>query len=102
MVSFNAYLLIAVVLFVIGAIGVVVRRNAIIILMCVELMLAAANLVLVAASRHFAMLDGQVATMLMLTVAVGGLALGLALVVHVFRRHKGADADVDTIDLMRW
>jgi NADH-quinone oxidoreductase subunit K len=84
-VTIDWYVALSVILFVIGAMGVLLRRNAIIIFMSVELMLNAANLVFVAFARQWGNLDGQVIVFFVLTVAAAEVAVGLALIVAIFR-----------------
>ena len=92
--------LLSAILFTIGASGVLIRRNAIMILMSVELMLNAANLALVGFARATGDLAGQVYVIFIMTVAAAEVAIGLALLVTIFRvRHT---IDTDRIDLLRW
>jgi NADH-quinone oxidoreductase subunit K len=98
-VTVDWYVALAAVLFVIGAVGVLVRRNAIIIFMSIELMLNAANLVFVAFARHLGNLDGQVFVFFVTTVAAAEAAVGLALIVTIFRTK--ASINVDAINSMR-
>jgi NADH-quinone oxidoreductase subunit K len=93
MVPVNLVLALAAVLFTIGVGGVVLRRNLIILLMSVELMLNAVNLTLVALARAFATLDGQVYVFFSLTVAAAEVAVGLALVVTIYRSLGRSDVD---------
>jgi NADH-quinone oxidoreductase subunit K len=87
------------ILFVIGVLGFLIRRNAILIFMSVELMLNAANLAFVAFARGFDSLDGQVIAFFVMTVAAAEVAVGLALIVTIFRtRHS---IDVDEISSMK-
>jgi NADH-quinone oxidoreductase subunit K len=86
-------------LFVVGAAGVFLRRNVITVLMCVELMLNAANLAFVVFSRQWGTLSGQVFVFFVLTVAAAEAAVGLAIVVAL-QRHKDT-LDVDAFDLMK-
>jgi len=86
------------VLFIIGAAGVLLRRNTIVVLMSVELMLNAVNITLVAASRLHLTLDGQLFVFFALTVAAAEVAVGLALVVAIF--HALGRSDVDDISAM--
>jgi NADH-quinone oxidoreductase subunit K len=88
------------VLFVIGAAGVLIRRNAIVMLMSVELMLNAANLTLIGFARQLRDVNGQVFVIFIMTVAAAEVAIGLALFVAVFRTRN--TLDTDKIDLMRW
>ncbi len=95
----NAVLFISVALFLIGVAGVLVRRNALVILMCVELMLNAANLNLIAAARHSGTVQGQAFALLVMGFAVAEVAVGLALVVALYRRRD--TVSVDQIDLLK-
>lgn len=79
------YLQLSAMLFAVGALGVMVRRNTIVILMCIELMLNASNLALVALSRHWATAEAQVYVFFVLAVAAAEAAVGLAIVISVFR-----------------
>jgi NADH-quinone oxidoreductase subunit K len=94
------YLILAALLFGIGAAGVFVRRSAIVIFMCIELMLNGVNLTLVTFSRQLGNLDGQVAAFLVMTVAAAEAAVGLALIVALWKRR--GSVDVDNINLMKW
>ncbi len=87
------YLLLAAALFSIGLVGVLVRRNLIVIFMCVELMLNAVNLTLVAFSRINGNLDGQVLSFFVMVVAAAEVTVGLALIVNLFRLRASIDAD---------
>lgn len=80
-----SYLGLALLLFIIGAIGVCMRRNAIVILMCIELMLNAVNLTFVTFSKLHGNLDGQVAVFFVLVIAAAESAVGLAIIISVFR-----------------
>ena len=87
------YIILAAVLFTIGAVGVLIRRNAIVLFMCVELMLNAGNLALVTFSRINGQLDGQIIAFFSMVVAAAEVVVGLALIVSIFRRRQGATAD---------
>ena len=100
MVPVSAYLILAAVLFSIGTLGVLISRNMIVLFMCVELMLNAANLALVAFSKSLNLMDGHVFVFLVLTVAAAEAAVGLALVVTLFR-NRGT-VNIDRFDLMKW
>ena len=93
MVSINYYLGLAIILFVIGALGVLVRRNAIVIFMSVELMLNAANLAFVAYARYWQAMSGQIFVFFIMTVAAAEVAIGLALIVTIFRTKDSIDVD---------
>jgi NADH-quinone oxidoreductase subunit K len=92
-------LVLSAILFSIGVVGVIVRRNAIILFMCVELMLNAVNLSFVAFSRS-AGIDGQVFVFFVMTVAAAEAAVGLALVIAIFRHLE--TVDVKNFNLLRW
>ena len=87
------YLLLSAVLFTIGALGVLVRRNAIVVFMCVELMLNAVNLTFVAFGTMLGDIGGQVVVFFVLVVAAAEVVVGLGLIVAVLRRRPGATAD---------
>ena len=89
----NNYLYLSVLLFTIGAIGVVVRRNAIVVFMCVELMLNAANLAFVTFSRINGTLDGQVTAFFTMVVAACEVVVGLAIIVAIYRSRRSASVD---------
>ena len=94
------YLAISVVLFAIGVLGVLLRRNAIIIFMCIELMLNAANLAFVAAAREMGQMNGQVIVFFVMTVAAAEVAVGLAIIVALFRNRE--TVDVDEVNLLKY
>lgn len=87
------YLGLAIILFTIGTLGVLVRRNAIIIFMSVELMLNAANLAFVAFARYWQVMSGQIFVFFIMTVAAAEVAIGLALIVTIFRTKASIDVD---------
>jgi NADH-quinone oxidoreductase subunit K len=87
------------VIFCIGVIGVLVRRNALVIFMSIELMLNAANLAFVAFARHLGSLDGQVFVFFVMTVAAAEVAVGLAIIVNLFRLRE--TVFVDEINLLK-
>lgn len=92
-VSGSAYLGLAAVLFSIGALGLLVRRNVLVMFMCIELMLNAANLSLVTFSRMLNDIGGQALVFFVLVVAAAEVVVGLGLVVAIFRRRENATAD---------
>jgi NADH-quinone oxidoreductase subunit K len=96
----NLYLILAALMFTIGVVGVLIRRNAIVILMFVELMLNAVNLVFVTFSRVKGNLDGQVLVFFVLVVAAAEVVVGLAIIVAIFRKRQSAD--VDEVNLLKW
>ncbi len=93
MLTVNHYIILSAILFSIGAIGVLVRRNPLIMFMSIELMLNAVNLAFVAFSRYLNQLDGQVFVFLILTVAAAEVAVGLAIIVALFRQREMVDVD---------
>ena len=94
------YLILAGLLFTIGAVGVLVRRNAIVVFMCVELMLNACNLTLVTFARQHGNLDGQIAAFFVMVVAAAEVVVGLAIIMTIFRtRHS---ASVDDVSLLKY
>jgi NADH-quinone oxidoreductase subunit K len=93
-ISINMYLMLSTVLFIIGAIGVMARRNTIILFMCIELMLNAVNLLLVAFSRLHNDSSGQVFVFFIMAVAAAEVAVGLAILSMVYRNVKNIDTDL--------
>ena len=87
------YLLFGAALFVIGVAGMLVRRNALVMFMCIELMLNAANLTLVAFARQLENLDGQVFVFFVMVVAAAEVAVGLAIIINVFRARETVYVD---------
>jgi NADH-quinone oxidoreductase subunit K len=87
------YMALAAVLFVIGAGGMLLRRNALVMFMSVELMLNAVNLTFVAAGRELGAVEGQLAVLFVMVVAAAEVVVGLAIIVAVFRRRKTASVD---------
>ena len=100
MPSLADYLVLSAVLFAIGTAGVFVRRNVITILLSIEIMLNAVNLSFVAFGRALGSADGQVIVFFVMTVAAAEAALGLAIVIAVFRHRESLDPDAFT--LMKW
>lgn len=92
-VTIEWYIALSSILFLTGALGVLLRRNAIIIFMSIELMLNAANLAFVAFARHLGDLGGQVFVFFVITVAAAEVAVGLALIVAIFRSRKSINID---------
>ncbi len=93
MIPISYPLTLAVILFVIGMLGFLLRKNAIVIFMCIELMLNAANLVFITFANQFQMVDGQVFVIFVMTVAAAEVAVGLALMVTIFRTKHSIDID---------
>ena len=98
-VTIDWYIVLSGILFILGALGVLLRRNAIILFMSVELMLNSANLLFVAFARHLGDLDGQVLVFFVITVAAAEVAVGLALIVAIFRTKKSIN--IDEINLLK-
>lgn len=93
------YLALAAALFTVGAVGVLVRRSAIVIFMCIELMLNSVNLTLLTFSRIHGNLDGQILSFFVIVVAAAEVTVGLALIVNLFRMR--ASINVDEVDVLR-
>ena len=91
--SADYYLYLSAVLFSLGAVGVLVRRNAIVVFMCIELMLNAVNLTLVTFSRITGTLDGQVIAFFVMVVAAAEVVVGLAIIITIFRARRSASVD---------
>ena len=96
----NWYLLLSTVLFSIGVMGVLFRRNALIILMCIELMLNAVNLLLVSFSAYSGNTEGQVFVFFIMVVAAAEVAVGLALMVSIFRNI--GSIDINVLNKLKW
>ena len=101
-IGLTHYLVLSAVLFCIGLYGALTRRNAVIILMCIELMLNAVNISLIAFSSYVVpqLLTGQVFAIFVMVVAAAEVAVGLAIVLAIFRHFK--DIDIDNINLLKW
>jgi len=101
-VGLEHYLILAAVLFAIGLYGALAKRNAIIILMCIELMLNAVNIAMVAFSRYIVplQLTGQIFAIFVMVVAAAEVAVGLAIIIAIYRHRK--TIDVTKIDLLKW
>lgn len=93
MIPVTYYILLSAALFTIGVLGVLIRRNVIVVFMSVELMLNAANLALVAFARQQLSVEGQVIVFFVITVAAAEVAVGLAVLVAIFRTKRTADVD---------
>lgn len=96
MVSLNHYLFLSAILFAIGTAGVFLRRNMITVLLSIEIMLNAANLTIVAFGRDFGAVDGQIIVFFVVAVAAAEAAVGLALVIALFRLRESLDPDAFT------
>jgi len=99
-VPISWYLILGAVLFSIGAVGVLIRRNVIVIFMSIEVMLNAVNLVFVALARQLHTMDGQVIVFFVMTVAAAEAAVGLAIIISVFRNRQTVNAD--ELNVLRW
>ncbi len=93
MLPVNYYLALAIILFILGTLGVLIRRNAIIVFMSIELMLNAANLAFVAFARYWQAMSGQIFVFFIMTVSAAEVAIGLALIVTIFRTKASIDVD---------
>ncbi len=98
-VPLNHYLILSGILFAVGVVGVISRRNAIIIYMCIELMLNAVNLTLVAFSRQLGDNGGQLFTFMVMAVAAAEAAVGLGIIIALFRNRQSVD--VDDVNLLK-
>ena len=94
------YLVLSGIIFSIGAVGVLINRNALVIFMCIELMLNAVNLAFVTFSRQQNSMDGQIFVFFIMTVAAAEAVVGLAIIIALFRNK--ATVNVDDINLMKW
>src|SRR5512142_3090463 len=94
------YLIVSAIMFSIGTIGVLTRRNAIVIFMCVEMMLNAVNLTFIAFSRYLGNIDGQVFVFFIMTVAAAEAAVGLALMIAFYNNRESID--VEDVNLLKW
>ena len=93
MVPLEYYLILSAILFAIGVVGVIVRRNAIVLFLCIELMLNAVNLTLIAFGRFLNSMDGQVLVFIVMTVAAAEVAVGLGIIVSIFRGKPTTNVD---------
>ncbi|RIK44826.1 MAG: NADH-quinone oxidoreductase subunit NuoK [Chloroflexi bacterium] len=100
MVPTSYYLILGALIFVIGAVGVLTRRSALIIFMCVEMMLNSVNLSLIALSRQWGNLNGQIFVFMIMAVAAAEVAVGLAIVI-AHQRHTHT-TNIDEINLLKW
>jgi NADH-quinone oxidoreductase subunit K len=100
MTPISYYLALSAILFAIGVAGVLVRRNVIVMFLAIELMLNAVNLSLVALGRRIGSMDGQVIVFFVITVAAAEAAVGLAIILSIFRNRETVNAD--ELNLLRW
>lgn len=100
MIEIDWYLALSAVLFTIGLVGVLIRRNAIVIFMCVELMLNAVNLTLISFSAYHGDVTGQILVFFSLAVAAAEAVIGLAIILAIFRNNLSVD--ITKVNLLRW
>ena len=100
MITITHYLVLSAILFTLGVVGVLIRRNAIVIFMCIELMLNAVNLSFVAFAHYLNSMQGQLFVFFTMTVAAAEAAVGLAIIVAVFRNKE--TVNIDDINIMKW
>ena len=100
MITITHYLVLSAILFTLGVVGGLVRRNAIIVFMCIELMLNAVNLSFVAFAHYLNSMQGQLFVFFTMTVAAAEAAVGLAIIVAVFRNKE--TVNIDDINIMKW
>ena len=98
--NINFFLILTLLLFSIGVIGVLVRRNAIIVFMCIELMLNSVNLVFITFSSYLGNLNGQIFVFFIMTVAAAEAAIGLAIIIALFRNKE--TINIDEINILKW
>jgi NADH-quinone oxidoreductase subunit K len=91
--TLSHYLVLAAILFTVGAVGVLVRRNAIVVFMCVELMLNSVNLTLVTFARAHGNVDGQIIAFFVMVVAAAEVVVGLAIIMSIYRTRRSASVD---------
>ncbi|MEE8173702.1 MAG: NADH-quinone oxidoreductase subunit NuoK [Dehalococcoidia bacterium] len=99
-VGLEHFLVLSAILFCIGLYGALTKRNAVVILMCIEIMLNAVNIAMVAFSRYNLVLTGQVFAIFIMTVAAAEVAVGLAIIIAIYRGRE--TVDVGKIDLLKW
>ncbi|HEY1850607.1 MAG TPA: NADH-quinone oxidoreductase subunit NuoK [Candidatus Binataceae bacterium] len=100
MTPISYYMALSAILFAIGVTGVLIRRNVIVMFLSIELMLNAVNLALVALGRRIGSMDGQVIVFFVMTVAAAEAAVGLAIIIAMFRNRETVNAD--ELNLLRW
>lgn len=100
MIGIDWYLALSAVLFIIGVIGVLIRRNAIVIFMCIEMMLNAVNLSLISFSAYHGDVAGQILVFFSLSVAAAEAVVGLAIIIAIFRNN--ISVDITKVNLLRW
>jgi len=100
MITLTHYLVLSAVLFSIGVIGVLIRRNAIVVFMCIELMLNAVNLSFVAFAHYLQSMQGQLFVFFTMTVAAAEATVGLAIIISIFRNKE--TVNIDEMNIMKW
>ena len=100
MVTLQHYLVLSAVLFTLGVVGVMFRRNLIVILMSLELMLNSVNLIFIAFSRYLGSVEGQIFALFIMVVAAAEVAVGLAIAVAIFR--QSGTININDVNLMKW
>ena len=100
MIPLNHYLLLSAFMFCVGVLGVLIRRNAIIVFMCIELMLNSVNLTLIAFSSFLGDPTGQMLVFFVMTVAAAEAAIGLAIIIALFRNKRSVN--IDEINILKW
>ncbi len=100
MVPLSHYLIFSATLFSIGVLGVLIRRNAIVVFMCIEIMLNAVNVSLIAFDRYMNQHDGQIFSFMVICVAAAEVSVGLAIVIALFRNKP--TVNLDELNLMKW
>jgi len=100
MIPTSSVMIVSAILFVLGLVGVLIRRNALVIFMSIELMLNAANLAFVGAARGLGSMDGQLFAFFVMTVAAAEAAVGLAIIIALFRKRRSTD--VDGASQLKW
>jgi NADH-quinone oxidoreductase subunit K len=100
MIGVYHYLILSAIIFSIGTFGVLTRKNAIVIFMCIELMLNSVNLTFIALSRHLQNMDGQIFVFFVMTVAAAEAAVGLALMIAFYRNRESIDTD--DFNMLKW
>lgn len=98
--TLEAYLVLSAILFTVGVVGVLTRRNAIVVFMCIELMLNSVNLTLIAYSAYLGDITGQVLVFFVMAVAAAEAAVGLAIVIALFRTRQ--TVNIDEINILKW
>lgn len=100
MIGIDWYLALSAILFTIGAVGVLIRRNAIVVFMCIELMLNSVNISLISFASYHGDITGQILVFFALAVAAAEAVIGLAIILAIFRNHLSID--ITKVNLLRW